>query len=572
MLKLAYKIRTKHYLLNHNRHSTNEYIPQLYKKLQGWHPPPAPNNTEDKLTNFEKLLKEALHHNSKRKHLFRGLTPLQFKTLKELKNSQDFIILPTDKNLGPAILNRKDYITQVLSEHLLTNSYQNLPAELANHRITETKQLLKTLFYTHKNQLSQPEITYFERSFKARHRTPIFYGMPKIHKNPMSLRPVVSCVNSFSSVFSNWLDFRMKELLRFIPSYIKDSKDLLTELKSIYIPPHAKLFTADATAMYTNIDTITGVTAIRDLIATNQHLIPSSFPSEFFLRVLEIVMDNNIFTFGNTFWLQNNGTAMGTPAAPLYSILSFGHHENITVLQNFPSNILFYRRYIDDILGIWIDSTPGKWEEFISQLNTFGNLRWNVENLSHQTTFLDLEISIINGVIKTKTFQKGMNLYLYIPPLSAHPKSCFKGLIMGETLRYWNQNSNKEDFINIMTSFISRLHARGHQPHQLIPMLQAAASMIDNRNTAPNNNPKSQSDSTLFIHWKFHPSDISRNTIRNIYNNTLRGHDNFDNMKIAVSRPQNLRDILCNSKLREVPQQNVSDILHSLSKHTMLPN
>jgi len=88
--------------------------------------------------------------------------------------------------------------------------------------------------------------------------------------------------------------------------------------------------------MYTNIDTNTGVNAIRDLISTNQNLIPSSFPTEFFLRVLEIVMDNNIFTFGNTFWLQNTGTAMGTPAAPLYSILSFGHHENITVLLTFP--------------------------------------------------------------------------------------------------------------------------------------------------------------------------------------------------------------------------------------------
>jgi hypothetical protein len=165
------------------------------------------------LLTLEKLLKEAPHHNSKRKHFFRGLTPQQFKTLKELKHSQDFIILPTDKNLGPAILNRKDYITQVLSEHFLTNSYQNLPAESANQRMTDTKQLLKNLFYTYKNQLSQPEITYFERSFKVLHHTPIFYGMPKIHKNPMLLHPVVSCINSFSSVFSNWLDFRMKELL-----------------------------------------------------------------------------------------------------------------------------------------------------------------------------------------------------------------------------------------------------------------------------------------------------------------------------------------------------------------------
>jgi hypothetical protein len=42
-----------------------------------------------------------------------------------------------------------------------------------------------------------------------------------------------------------------------------------------------------------------------------------------------------------------------------------------------------------------------------------------------------------------------LNLYLYIPPLSAHPTSCFKGFITGEILRYWNQNSNKEDFITL---------------------------------------------------------------------------------------------------------------------------
>jgi hypothetical protein len=44
-------------------------------------------------------------------------------------------------------------------------------------------------------------------------------------------------------------------------------------------------------------------------------------------------MNNNIFSFGDTYWLQINGTPMGTPAAPLYSIITFGHHENTSILQ-----------------------------------------------------------------------------------------------------------------------------------------------------------------------------------------------------------------------------------------------
>jgi hypothetical protein len=73
---------------------------------------------------------------------------------------------------------------------------------------------------------------------------------------------------------------------------------------------------------------------------------------------------------------------MGTLAAPLYSIIFYGHHENTTILNNFKDNILFYKRYIDDILGTWKDTTPNQWNEFKTQLvkYTFGNLRWNVEN------------------------------------------------------------------------------------------------------------------------------------------------------------------------------------------------
>jgi len=56
-------------------------------------------------------------------------------------------------------------------------------------------------------------------------------------KNPMQLRPVVSCINSFSSIFSTWLNFKLNKLLRLIPFYIKNSTDLIKELKQLDLPP-----------------------------------------------------------------------------------------------------------------------------------------------------------------------------------------------------------------------------------------------------------------------------------------------------------------------------------------------
>lgn len=578
--QMAYKIRTKHYLTQNNTNNKNNidnassYIPQIYVKLQGWNPPPTSITVENRLTDFEKLLETAIQNNKRRKSNATNLTQSQQKTLNTLKHNFDFIIMPTDKNLGPAIMNRDDYIEQCLTEHLLTPHYKQLCKTTAMEKLNSIKTFLINTLHTHKHQLTPTEVTYFSRSLKLPHRIPIFYGMPKVHKTPMALRPVVSCIKSFLSIFSNWLDFKMKELLFLFPSYIKDSKNLLQELKELKIPPNSKLFTADATAMYSNIDTNTGIQAFKELFDTYESLIPHDFPKELFLIVLKIVMDNNIFKFGDTFWQQIQGTAMGTPAAPLYSIITYGVHENTTILNTFKPNLIYYKRFIDDIFGIWtennntINSTnipDTSWNTFKQQINKFGSLKWNIESLTESTTFLDLSINITGNKLITTTYQKPLNLYLYIPPLSAHPSSCLKGLITGEIYRYWSQNSNTEDFINITTNFILRLTQRGHQIDKLIPMLQTAASNIDNINTRKEKQKDTDDDDTLYIHWRHHPSNIHNHTIRQIYNKTLKGFDGFKDMRLAISRPKNLRDILCNTDLPTIPNHEVSHILSKVS-------
>jgi hypothetical protein len=123
---------------------------------------------------------------------------------------------------------------------------------------------------------------------------------------------------------------------------------------------------------------------------------------------------------------------MGTPAAPLYAIITYGYHEKTKILPNFNNNLLYYKRYINDIISVWIDSPLSlndSWDSFKTQLNGFGSLQWNVEDLTTSTTFLDLTIQIIDHKIHTSTFQNDLNLYLKIPPTSAHPTSCIKGLL-----------------------------------------------------------------------------------------------------------------------------------------------
>jgi hypothetical protein len=124
----------------------------------------------------------------------------------------------------------------------------------------------------------------------------------------------VSSTSSLLSVFSTWLDYKTKELLPLISSYTRNSTDVINDLKSLTLPKGATIFSADVKSMYTNIDTDLGIYTFKEFLQHNQDKIPKDFPTNLFLRILESVMQNNIFTFADTFWLQVSGTAMGTPS------------------------------------------------------------------------------------------------------------------------------------------------------------------------------------------------------------------------------------------------------------------
>jgi predicted DNA-binding protein (UPF0251 family) len=248
--------------------------------------------------------------------------------LRQLKNKKAITIKPTDKNLGPVVMDTSEYVNRVLTEHLLTKDYKQLTQSEATNKIEQLKDTLKKLISSHSHILSQAELTYFKWSLMTCFRLPIFYGLPKVHKTLFSLWPVVSMTNSLLAVFSIWLDYKMKELLPFIMTnsllalfsiwldykmkellpfikfYIKNSMEVINDLKNLHIPQNAPLFSADAISMYTSIEITSGLQSIRNFLACNQDDIPDTFPRNLFLEILETVMNSNIFSFPNTFWHQ----------------------------------------------------------------------------------------------------------------------------------------------------------------------------------------------------------------------------------------------------------------------------
>jgi hypothetical protein len=142
---MAYSIRTKHGLKENNLDANNDYIKQIYKKNINWNPPPAPPAVEDQLTQFEGLLKDLdrILSTKYRKTNLSNLTSLQAQALNVIKKDKRLIIKPSDKNLGPTLMDLESYILQVLKEHLLTKDYMQLSEREASTRMETLKLLLK---------------------------------------------------------------------------------------------------------------------------------------------------------------------------------------------------------------------------------------------------------------------------------------------------------------------------------------------------------------------------------------------------------------------------------------------
>jgi len=134
--------------------------------------------------------------------------------------------------------------------------------------------------------------------------------------------------------------------------------------------------------------------------------------------------------------------------APEYATLYFAIQE-LEIIPLFPE-IKYYTRYIDDGLCIWdslddqVDNDNNRLQEFKTLMNNFGTdhafftthpehkpLQWTFEDCCTEAVFLDLRISLNQGLIATNLYEKELNLYLYTPATSCHPASILKNIIFG---------------------------------------------------------------------------------------------------------------------------------------------
>jgi hypothetical protein len=176
-------------------------------------------------------------------------------------------------------------------------------------------------------------------------------------------------------------------------------------------------------------------------------------------------------------------------------------------------------------------------------------LKWTCDGHVKDLIFLDLRISIMpNCQLHYKTYQKEHNLYLYIPPGSAHPKNVLFGLVYGRLQAYRLQNTADANFTKMAILLARRLCARGYSMKTLLPVFQKAGHQLLSSDPHQPALPRPETGATgatpvenpLIFHLKHHPHGITRQQVRTAYSEFIAPILPDQPLVIAVSRPKNI--------------------------------
>ena len=114
------------------------------------------------------------------------------------------------------------------------------------------------------------------------------------------------------------------------------------------------MVTLHVSSLYTNIPHDEGVNACEEFLNTETDQSP---PTKDLCQLIQLIFESNAFIFNGAYYLQFQGTAMGTRMASSYANLFMGKFEQ-HFLQTQNKLPLVWSRYIDDVFATWTHGLP----------------------------------------------------------------------------------------------------------------------------------------------------------------------------------------------------------------------
>ncbi len=442
---------------------------------------------------------------------------VELKEVLEWLFAENILVKATDKNLGTALVSMDWYESKVSSFLLSNKGYTFISEDEACTLIQRMVKRICALCYFNsttwafvKGNLSQflgsrllpPHVEVdsllgdlmvqeddWEQMIIS---LPIFNGLPKIHKAPWGIRPVIPCHSVMQGPVSEFLSCILKTLLVDHLQILTSTKELVHDLEHACCQKLAKLSslqwhnnvficTADIEGFYTNVPIKDCTEKLRDLMFFHfgrgrTGKVKADYVSELFsIQQVNLVFRAQV----NGRWeyiQQTNGLAMGMLAAPDIVNLYAAWYER-RLPAAFTDKMLLFKQYIDDIICIILADSLDQCEQILGNYSIPG-LKLNWEILETNAVFLDLDIwrspFSRDHQLKYRPYQKPLNNFERLPWCTRHALQLLRGAFKSEVHRFaiasWSSHIYNEELVWLKDLYISC----GYPPAMVIQWIKSS--------------------------------------------------------------------------------------------------
>ena len=164
---------------------------------------------------------------------FQGSKPTLKKAEREairsLKDDNDLVVIRADKGNATVVMNREDYVGK-MDELLKGEDYVRIRK---NPTSVVEKKVKDTLSKIEKNGI--PPTRLKKRLTPQQSKCPQMYGLPKVHKVGIPLRPIVSAIGSPTYQLAKQLCRILSPIVGKSNSYIRNSSHFVEKISEIQL-------------------------------------------------------------------------------------------------------------------------------------------------------------------------------------------------------------------------------------------------------------------------------------------------------------------------------------------------
>ena len=528
---------------------------------------------------------------------------LALKELVRFQRERVITIKACDKGAGIIILDFKAYMTACYN-HLLekqpntageeTPKYYKKEDDFAldrarSHIQNTLKEALK------ENIITKEEYKFMDPEDKNASK---FYCNFKVHKKHMHKetpppRPIISGSGSVTENVSLYVEHDIKNISTKHASYLQDTPHFLRVIDKVNkgpkLPSDTMLVTSDITGAYQNIPQDDGSKCLNEALEERSD---KAIPSNFIVKLMDLVQKHNIFEFHDSLWRQTIGVAMGIHPAPSFANIYLSRRIDNKLIElgekygkDHKSAFIIFKRFLDDLFKIFRGTTKQLHNLFSEMNEIHPTLKFTLDHTSPENEkeedkcdcpekksipFLDTSLSIKNGKIEVDLFRKETDRNQYLLPSSCHPKSTTASIPFSLSLRIVRicTNTLKRD---IRLAELKQLLLARNYPEPLIDSAVTKARKIPRKIALLKVKDKKSNSRPVFV-VKYDPRLPPIETIQAKHWRSMTGQNKYlkevfkEPPMTAYRRQNNLRDILIKAKVPPAPARYPSRKLKGMNR------